>query len=246
MLASPTSSRPTSLTAAGAIAAAIATLALTACGPHAGSDANALASGAPTTTAAEAQTTPPAPNPAETVAPPVVQSPPAPQAVPPVATAPAPSYAVPPRTAQPAQGGYAQTAPAYQPPAPGYAPAPDRRVAEARPVDRNNIGSVQSIEPIRNRPQGSGAGAVIGGVLGAVVGNQFGHSTGRAAMTGLGAVGGAVAGNNIERNHREGITGYRVSVRLDNGRTRTYERHDVGNLQVGDRVRLDANSFHRV
>ena len=65
-------------------------------------------------------------------------------------------------------------------------------------------------------------------------------------MTGLGAFGGAVAGNNIERNHREGITGYRVSVRLDNGRTRTYERHDVGNLQVGDRVRLDANSFHRV
>ena len=140
----------------------------------------------------------------------------------------------------------AQTESRVAPP-PVYAPAPEpRRVADARPVDRNNIGSVTSIEPIRDRPQGSGAGAVIGGVLGAVVGNQFGHSGGRAAMTGLGAVGGALAGNNIERNHREGITGYRVSIRLDNGNTRSYERSDVGNLQVGDRVHLDANSFHRV
>ena len=103
-----------------------------------------------------------------------------------------------------------------------------------------------SIEAIRERPQGNGTGAVIGGVLGAVVGNQFGHGLGRAAMTGVGAAGGAVAGNNVERNHRERVTGYRVSVRLDNGATRTFERADVAGLQVGDRVRLDANSFHRV
>jgi outer membrane lipoprotein SlyB len=120
-----------------------------------------------------------------------------------------------------------------------------RPVVEAQPVDRSRIGSVESIEPIRTRPQGSGAGAVVGGVLGAVVGHQFGSGVGRAAMTGLGAAGGAVAGNNVERNHNESISGYRVSVRLDNGSSRTFERSEVTGLQVGDRVRLDADSFHR-
>ncbi|MGZ5241513.1 MAG: glycine zipper 2TM domain-containing protein [Caldimonas sp.] len=102
------------------------------------------------------------------------------------------------------------------------------------------------IEPIRERPQGSGAGAVIGGVLGAVIGNQIGHGAGRAAMTGVGAVGGAVAGNNLERNHREAVTGYRVSIRLDNGTTRSFERSRVDDLHVGDRVRLEGGSFRRV
>jgi outer membrane lipoprotein SlyB len=131
---------------------------------------------------------------------------------------------------------------------PSYVPGPDQqRVAESAPVvARASIGSVESIEPIHVRPQGTGAGAVIGGVLGAVVGNQFGHGGGRGAMTGLGAVGGAVAGNNIERNQREAITAYRVRIHLDNGRTRVFERWHLADLRVGDRVRVDASSFHRV
>ena len=132
------------------------------------------------------------------------------QSVPPQAVAVVPTYQAP-SYVPPARGSQAEMGNAR--PAPVAAPAEERRVV----ADRNTIGSVESIEPIRDRPQGSGVGAVIGGVLGAVVGNQFGHSAGRAAMTGLGAVGGAVAGNNIERNHREGVTGYRVSIRLDNG-----------------------------
>ena len=97
-----------------------------------------------------------------------------------------------------------------------------------QPVASNRVGAITSIEPIRTRPQGSGAGAVIGGVLGAVVGNQFGHGLGRAAITGAGAVGGALAGNNVERNYKEGVSGYRIVVRLDNGRTRTFDRTQVG------------------
>jgi outer membrane lipoprotein SlyB len=107
------------------------------------------------------------------------------------------------------------------------------------------VGRVQSIEPIRERPKGSGAGAVVGGVLGAVVGNQFGSGVGRAAMTGVGAVGGAVAGNNVERNHREAIVGYHVRIRLDDGRIRTFRRGRLDDLRVGDRIRLVAGSFRR-
>jgi outer membrane lipoprotein SlyB len=152
----------------------------------------------------------------------------------------------------------AQTPVAALAPAPAYAPPPPVIVAaapqavpaapavEPQPVPSSQIGSIASIEPIHERPQGSGAGAVVGGVLGAVVGNQFGHGLGRAAMTGVGAAGGAIAGNNVERNYKEGVVGYRVNVRLDNGHTRTFERTSLGSLHVGDRVRLDAGSFHRV
>ncbi len=145
------------------------------------------------------------------------------------------TYAAAPATAYPAD------------PAPQVRPAPVQAPAAPTPaqVASNRVGEIESIEPIRTRPQGSGAGAVIGGVLGAVVGNQFGHGLGRAALTGAGAVGGALAGNNVERNHKEGVSGYRVVVRLNNGHTRTFERAQVANLHVGDRVRLDANSFHR-
>ncbi len=86
---------------------------------------------------------------------------------------------------------------------------------------------------------------MIGGVLGGVIGNQFGHGLGRAAMTGVGAAGGAIAGNNVERNYKTAVVGYRVHVRLDNGNTRTFQRKNIGNLHVGDRVRLDANGFRR-
>jgi outer membrane lipoprotein SlyB len=97
---------------------------------------------------------------------------------------------------------------------------------------------VSNIEAIHSRPRGTGAGAVIGGVVGGVIGNQFGGGTGRVATTALGAVGGAVVGNNIERNHNESIVGYRVSVRLDNGHVRTFQESQLNGLHVGDRVRV--------
>ncbi len=243
-MTSTTFAHSSAFAATSAITAAIAALALTACGPHDASEPSALVGGASTTqTAATAlPQTPPPGTPVPLVTP---QSPATVGAAPAISVVPTP--APPLRVAQ-AQTPYpAQPGNARYEPRPNYSPAPEqRRVVESRPVDRASIGSVESIEPIRERPQGTGAGAVLGGVLGAVVGNQFGHGSGRAAMTGLGAVGGAVAGNNVERNRREGITGYRVSVRLDNGSRRTFEREQIGGLQVGDRVRLDANSFHRV
>lgn len=121
--------------------------------------------------------------------------------------------------------------------------AAPRQVAQAAPAPRaapvGVFGEVRSVEPIRERPPGTGKGAVIGGLLGGVVGNQFGHGNGRAAMTVLGAAGGAVAGNNVERNINKRIVGYRVSVRLDNGQIRTYEEKSVGDLRAGDRVRIE-------
>lgn len=242
-----------SFAATSAIGAAIAAFALTACGPRDEAVAGPYAGGAPSTATTMAPPQAPA-----AVAP---QGTPVPATTPPVAAvAPAPAYAPPPVTVSQAQP--VQQPPAYSAghaPTPQYAPAPAQPsqyatqaraapvpVDAPRPVAANRIGSIESIEPIRERPQGPGAGAVIGGVLGAVVGNQFGHGAGRVATTGVGAVGGAVAGHQVERHYKEAVTGYRVHIRLDNGSTRIFERTSTGNLHVGDRVRVDSGSFHRV
>jgi len=253
--------------AAGGLVAAIAAATLTACGPR---DETPLAGGsaaiAPQTTAVAVPAAPSGtqPVPAEVAR----TGSPVPAAQPPAAAlAPAPAYAPPPVTVAavpayptPAAGGYERAA--RYAPVPAAAPATPSQdaprevqpvpVASAaapatppRVVPHERIGSVTAIEPVRERPQGSGAGAVIGGVLGGVIGNQFGHGLGRAAMTGVGAAGGAIAGNNVERNYKTAVVGYRVHVRLDNGSTRTFERKNIGNLHVGDRVRLDANGFRR-
>ena len=230
---------------AGAFVAAIAALTLAACGPR---DEAPLAGGSPgsTTTAAAPAAPTPAPQATPTRVGDPVPAAPAPLAdpVPPAALAPAPAYAPPP----PVTMAVARESPPQGQPVPQVQPVPSAppvpTVPPAAVVPQQRTGSITAIEAVRQRPQGTGAGAVIGGVLGGVIGNQFGHGLGRAAMTGVGAAGGAIAGNNVERNYKTAVVGYRVHVRLDNGSTRTFQRKSIGNLHVGDRVRLDANGFH--
>jgi outer membrane lipoprotein SlyB len=125
---------------------------------------------------------------------------------------------------------------------PEPAPAPAAPPA-ARPVPSAHVGHVTAIDPIRVRPKGTGAGAVAGGVVGGVLGHELFGGT---AATVIGAAGGAVAGNNVERNVRKEVTGYAVHVRLDDGRSRTITVPHVGDLHVGDRVRVDGGRVHRL
>ncbi|KRD48534.1 MULTISPECIES: glycine zipper 2TM domain-containing protein [Acidovorax] len=141
------------------------------------------------------------------------------------------------RSAPPPQysGGYSggyQTAPAYP-----NSPA------------GTEYGRVSNIEVLQGRSQGqtSGAGAVIGAVVGGVLGNQIGKGSGRAAATGVGIVGGAVAGNAIEgRNNSQEVQGYRLSVQLDHGGYRVYDVSSPGDLRMGDRVRLYNGQISRL
>lgn len=120
---------------------------------------------------------------------------------------------------------------------------PPSTAATPRAVASARVGAIVSIDPIRTRPKGSGVGAVAGGVVGGVLGHELFGGT---AATAIGAVGGAVAGNNLERNHKEGVAGYHVTVRLDNGVSRTFEQTGVGDLHVGDRVRVQGGRIRRV
>jgi outer membrane lipoprotein SlyB len=123
-------------------------------------------------------------------------------------------------------------------------PAPQMvKVAAAPPA--HTVGAVQHIEPI-TETHASGVGAVAGGALGGVLGHQFGKGDGKKAMTVLGAVGGAVAGHQVEKAHNAKVVGYRVQVQLDNGETRTFEPKELDGLKVGDRVRVEQGQLRRV
>lgn len=107
-------------------------------------------------------------------------------------------------------------------------------------------GNVSNIEIVAGSARTSGGGAVLGAVVGAVIGNQIGSGSGRAAATGVGAIGGAIVGNNLEgRNKREGEV-YRVTVRLDNGRTGQFDYDRIDDLRVGDRIKIEDGQLHRV
>jgi outer membrane lipoprotein SlyB len=107
-----------------------------------------------------------------------------------------------------------------------------------------DYGYVSSIEALPGGGRTTGGGALVGGVLGAVIGHQFGGGTGRDLTTAAGAVGGAIAGNEVERQ-RAGNVVYRVAIRMDGGGMRTIDVADPNGLRVGERVRVDGDHIVR-
>lgn len=132
------------------------------------------------------------------------------------------------------------------PPAVIATPAPvHQRVVQQEVKPVGQFGRVTSIQTLRSEAHSNGTGAVIGGVLGGVLGHQIGGGNGRTAATAIGAVGGAVVGNNVEKNRSRDVIGYRVNVQLDNGNTRTVTVNTLDGLSQGDRVRYaDGRLFH--
>lgn len=107
-----------------------------------------------------------------------------------------------------------------------------------------NIDTVQ--ENVGIGGSGIGAGAVIGGVVGGVLGNQVGSGKGKTAATVVGAAGGAVVGNEIQkRSSANRNDAYRIRVRLDGGGYMTVTQKDIGNLRVGDQVRVENDTVYR-
>jgi outer membrane lipoprotein SlyB len=130
------------------------------------------------------------------------------------------------------------------------APAPRAQPVQVAqrtaPAVQRHMGRVRAIEAVTETKRPTGAGAVIGGVAGGVVGHQFGGGRGQTATTIVGAVGGAVAGNEIETRRRgEEVVGYRVTVAMDDGDTRTVRVASRDGLDVGERVRVEGDQLIR-
>jgi len=131
------------------------------------------------------------------------------------------------------------------PPAPAYEVSsrePAYRVATPAPVICAECGVVETVREVAVEPKGSGGGAVAGGVVGGIIGNQIGKGATRDIATILGAVGGAYAGNHIEKTVKEAKR-YDVIVRFEDGSTRTFSSDTPPAWQSGDRVRLQSGGL---
>lgn len=105
-----------------------------------------------------------------------------------------------------------------------------------------DCGTISAIRPVEVEAEGSGVGAVAGGVLGGVVGNQFGKGSGKTAATVAGAVLGGVAGHKAEEKIRS-KTVYDVSLRMDDGSSRSIRMEQAPVYGQGQRVRVSGNQL---
>jgi outer membrane lipoprotein SlyB len=129
---------------------------------------------------------------------------------------------------------------------PQYNDYPNNPPVSATPVYQSAYGVVESIQLVQQGSSSSGVGgAIVGGVVGGVVGNQIGGGTGRTLATAAGAVGGALVGSQIERNRQAPANVYQVGIRLDNGALQTMTLDNIGDLRVGNRVRIENNQLYR-
>jgi outer membrane lipoprotein SlyB len=119
------------------------------------------------------------------------------------------------------------------------------RTYDGRASESIRYGTVSGIEVVSGSARTSGGGAVLGAVIGAVVGNQIGSGSGRTAATGVGAVGGALIGNELEKRRQDDGDFYRIRVRYDQGGTGAFNYQHIGDLRVGDRVRVEGGQLAR-
>jgi outer membrane lipoprotein SlyB len=122
-------------------------------------------------------------------------------------------------------GGVAQPAPAA-----GNPPPASRGVCA-------DCGVVQSVRYVEQKGEASGVGAVAGGVIGGVLGHQIGSGRGNTVATIAGAGAGAYAGHQIEKNKNK-KSSWNVTLRMDDGRTRTFTYSAQPTVREGERVRL--------
>jgi len=131
----------------------------------------------------------------------------------------------------PAPSGQATPGPmrAQQARQPSTAPSAAARCAEC--------GVVVSVHAVEQQGQGTGVGAVGGAVVGGIVGHELGGGRGKDLMTVVGVVGGGLAGNQIEKKVRS-TTVYKVTVRLEDGSTRTVTEANPPAWRQGDKVKF--------
>lgn len=113
-----------------------------------------------------------------------------------------------------------------------------------RKITCDNCGVVISVKEIDEEGKGSGLGAVAGGVAGGIIGNQVGQGTGRDLATIAGLVGGAFAGNTVEKKMKKARV-YDVAVRMENGEQRVLRYKTAPGVMAGDKIKVEGEKIVR-
>lgn len=126
---------------------------------------------------------------------------------------------------------------ATQPPTPV---AQRSHAAAAQVAICATCGTVESVQAVEQKGEGTGLGGIGGAVAGGLLGHQVGGGNGKTAMTVVGAVGGAFAGNEIEKRARS-TTVYDVQVRMEDGSVRSFRRSEP--IAAGTKVQAEGTTL---
>jgi outer membrane lipoprotein SlyB len=96
---------------------------------------------------------------------------------------------------------------------------------------------IEEVREVEKAGTGSGAGAVGGAVVGGVLGHQMGGGRGRDVATVLGAIGGGLAGNAIEKNAKKTVE-YQIVVRYEDGTKGLFTQTTPPSWRPGDKVKV--------
>jgi len=96
---------------------------------------------------------------------------------------------------------------------------------------------IEEVREVEKAGQASGAGAVGGAVVGGVIGHQVGGGRGRDVATVLGALGGGLAGNQIEKNAKT-TKEYQIFVRYEDGTKGLFTQPTPPSWRIGDKVKV--------
>ena len=125
-----------------------------------------------------------------------------------------------------------------------HAAVPKRAEAAAKPAQVAaakppcpDCGVIEAVREVDVRGKNTGVGAVAGGVIGGVAGHQVGGGNAKTLMTVIGAVGGAIAGNELEKKQKT-TQQWQVTVRLENGHEQVVTLAQQPPWRAGDHVRL--------
>ena len=103
-------------------------------------------------------------------------------------------------------------------------------------------GVVEQISPAQiDSDHHKGVGAVVGGVAGVGLGSLIGAGTGRDVAMVLGAVGGAIAGNQVQKKYDKPVAGEQIVVRTANGVLVSVTQPGNSGLRKGQKVLIEGS-----
>jgi outer membrane lipoprotein SlyB len=103
-------------------------------------------------------------------------------------------------------------------------------------------GVIEQISPVQiasNHHQG--LGAIVGGLGGLGIGSLIGAGTGRDVAMAVGAIGGALIGNEVQKKHDQPVAGQQIILRLASGVLVQITQPIGPYLTVGQRVYVEGS-----
>lgn len=103
-------------------------------------------------------------------------------------------------------------------------------------------GKIEQITPAQiTSNHHTGLGAIVGGLGGLALGSLIGNGTGRDVAMAAGAIGGAFAGNEVQKNYDQPKPGEQVIVRLKSGVLVSITQPVTNALQPGEAVYVEGS-----